>query len=197
MAQALTEAGTQARYWQNAGGRRWFGRLAVRLGRRDAEDLLGSNGLLLVESILRWLAIGRAVVCSALTGRVGVMDRYAVCQYASVRTHGGGRWWESLIRAAYRLFPAPQITFMLAVSPDEAHRRIERRATDSESHDYLKAADAAYRSLPEWQSFIVIDGNRPPDVVFKAIREYLPEFATAVQPHDSRHTVGAEAPPRG
>lgn len=83
-------------------------RLVGRLGRRDAENLLGDTEVLLVE-ILRWLAIGRAVV----------------------------------------------------FSPDEAYRRIEMRATDSESCDYLRAADAARRSIPEWRSFIVIDTNGP------------------------------------
>jgi thymidylate kinase len=173
VADALRAAGTPARYWQNAGGRRWFGRLARRLGRADAERLLGRNGLLVAESVLRWLAIGRALICSALTGRVAVMDRYAVCQYASVRARGGGQRWESAIRFAYRIFPPPDVTFLLSVTPAEAYRRIEARGTDRESHAYLSAADAAYRSLPEWPSFVVVDANRSPDEVFNAIWAHL------------------------
>src|SRR4029453_12000361 len=57
LADLLPARGPPASYRQNAGGRRWFGRLAGALGRRDAEDLLGRRLMLVVESLLRWLAI--------------------------------------------------------------------------------------------------------------------------------------------
>ncbi|HEX6967769.1 MAG TPA: dTMP kinase [Micromonosporaceae bacterium] len=189
LTEALNAAGIPARYWQNAGGRRWFGRLARRLGRRDAYQLLGRNGLLLAESVLRWSAIARALLSSAWTGRVAVMDRYAVCQYASVRAHGGGRRWEALVRFAYRVFPPPEVTFLLAVPPGKAQRRVARRGTDRESAGYLSAADAAYRSLPEHPSFVVIDAAGPPDAVFDAIRARLP----ASYPEPGGHVAGREA----
>lgn len=172
LADALTAAGHPASYWQNAGGRRWFGRLARRLGRDDAQRLLGRDLLLLAESVLRWCAIARALVRSALTRRIAVMDRYAVCQYASIRAHSRFRW-EPLVRLLYRIFPAPELTILLAVDPAEAYRRIELRATDHESPEYLAAADAAYRSLPEFPTFVVVDANRPPDEVSRAIERLL------------------------
>jgi thymidylate kinase len=46
----LAAAGYAADYWQNAGGRRWFGRLAQFFGRPDAQALLGVGGMLFVES---------------------------------------------------------------------------------------------------------------------------------------------------
>lgn len=178
LADALTAAGVPATYWQNAGGRRWFGRLARKLGRRDAQRLLGRDGMLFAESALRWLAIARALLRSRLRSRVAVMDRYAVCQYASIRAHGGGRRWEGLARLLYRVFPKPDVTFLLAVEPGEAYQRIEVRGTDHESIDYLAAGAAAYRSLPESPGFLVIDANRGPDEVTRAIwaalRERLP-----------------------
>ncbi|MBB4960426.1 thymidylate kinase [Micromonospora polyrhachis] len=172
LADTLVAAGVPADYWQNAGGRRWFGRIARRLGRRDAQRLLGRNGMLVAESVLRWLAIARALVRSTLRRRVAVMDRYAVCQYASIRAHRGDRW-EPLARLLYRIFPAPDVTFLLAVDPAEAYRRIERRGTDHESMEYLVAADAAYHSLPEFPTFVVIDANATPDEVSRAIQERL------------------------
>src|SRR3712207_3136909 len=81
LAEDLTAHGCPATYWQNAGGRRWFGRLAQRLGRRDALDLLGRRGLMVTESVLRWLAIARAVRGSRPGRPIAVMDRYAACQY--------------------------------------------------------------------------------------------------------------------
>jgi dTMP kinase len=173
LAHALTAAGIPATYWQNAGGRRWFGRLARRLGSRDAQRLLGRGGLLAVESILRWLAIARALLRSALTGRLAVMDRYAVCQYASIRAHGGRRTAERLARLAYRTFPAPDVTFLLRVEPAIAYQRIEMRGTDHESLEFLAKAAAAYRSLPEYGTFVIVDAGGTPDDVTRAIQAYL------------------------
>lgn len=204
LADTLTGLGIPATYWQNAGGRRWFGRLARRLGRRDAQRLLGRDGMLLAESVLRWLAIARALARSRLTGRVAVMDRYAVCQYASIRTHGGGPRWERLARFAYRVFPPPDVTFLLAVTPDEAYRRIEARGTDHESLDYLSAGVAAYRSVPEFAGFVLVDANRPPDEVAAAIlaglREWLPPEHGPPEPDRRRGPAGyraAHGPPAG
>jgi len=178
LADTLTRLGLPATYWQNAGGRRWFGRLARRLGRPDARRLLGRDGMLLAETALRWLAIARALVRSRWGRRVAVMDRYTVCQYASIRAHGGGRRWERLARFAYRVFPPPDVTFLLSVTPDEAYRRVEARGTDHESVDYLAAGVAAYRALPEFAGFVSVDADRHPDEVAGAIlaglRRWLP-----------------------
>jgi dTMP kinase len=175
LTEALTAAGLPARYWRNAGGRRWFGRLARRFGRGDAQGLLGRTGLLLAESVLRWLSIARALLRSAPGRRIAVMDRYAVCQYASIRAHGGHRW-EPLARLAYRLFPRPEVTFLLAVDPAEAVRRVDARGTDIESVEFLTAADAAYRSLPEYGTFVVLDANAGPAEVSRAIWDRLDEW---------------------
>jgi thymidylate kinase len=181
LAAELTAAGVPATYCQNASGRRWLGRLACRLGRRDARRLLGRRGVLLTESALRWLAIARTLLRSASRRRVAVMDRYAVCQYASVRTQGGRRW-ERFARFAYRIFPRPDITFLLAVDPTEAYRRIELRGTDHERLEYLSAADRAYRSLPEFAEFVVIDANRTPDEVSRDIHRRLAAGPTPAAP---------------
>ncbi|MFC7545758.1 thymidylate kinase [Plantactinospora sp. GCM10030261] len=178
LAAALTAAGTPAGYWRNAGGRRWMDRLAHRIGRPDARRVLGRGGLLLVESALRWLAIAWALVRSSFTGRIAVMDRYAVCQYVSLRAHGGGRW-ERLARVAYRIFPSPDVTFLLDVRPAEAYRRIEARGTDHETMEYLLAADAAYRLLPEATAFVRVDANGPAERVTAALLAALSPAAVA------------------
>ncbi|WP_407939892.1 dTMP kinase [Micromonospora tarapacensis] len=178
LAEALGAAGYPATYHRNAGGRRWLGRAALRLGRPDAQRLLGRDGMLLVESALRWLAIAMALLGSLFTGRVAVMDRYAACQYASLRAHGGHRW-ERLVRAAYRLFPRPQVTFLLSVEPGEAYRRIERRGTDHESLDYLTAADLAYRTLPERPTFVPVDAGGRPEDVAREIQRHLAAWLAA------------------
>ncbi|NJP33066.1 dTMP kinase [Micromonospora thermarum] len=178
LAEALTAAGHPATYHRNAGGRRFLGRVAQRLGRADAQRLLGRTGLLAAESVLRWLAIAAALLGHLLTGRIAVMDRYSVCQYASIRAHGG-RHWERLARLGYRMFPRPQVTFLLSVDPAEAYRRIERRGTDHESMAYLTAADHAYRTLPEYPTFVLVDAGRPADEVARQIRGHLDGWLAA------------------
>ncbi|MFV2102730.1 dTMP kinase [Micromonospora sp. LOL_024] len=178
LAEALNAAGHPATYHRNAGGRRWLGRAAQRLGRPDAQGLVGRDGMLLVESLLRWLAIAMTLLGSLFSGRVAVMDRYAACQYASLHAHGG-HLWERLVRAAYRLFPRPQVTFLLTVEPGVAYRRIERRGTDHESLEYLSAADGAYRALPEYPTFVLVDGDRRPDDIARDIRGHLAGWLAA------------------
>jgi dTMP kinase len=179
LADDLAAAGWHASYRRNAGGRHWFGRLAPVFGKRDGEDLLGRRGMLVAESVLRWFALVRTLLRRWVTGETAVMDRYAYCQYASLRARAAHRSAERRARLAYRLFPPPDVTFLLAVDPAEAFARIEARGTDHEEMDYLRAADAAYRSLPEFPSFVVIDANGGPDEVAAAIRAHLPQRAPA------------------
>jgi dTMP kinase len=181
LADQLASAGLPATYRRNAGGRRWFGRLATALGRQDADDLLGRRLMLVVESLLRWLAILRTLLRRSVTREIAIMDRYAVCQYASLRAHGARSAAERRARLAYRLFPKPDITFLLAVDPAIAHGRIESRGYDHEEMSYLRAATAAYRSLPEYNDFVVIDANGTPAEVNAAIRAHLPVAAPEVR----------------
>lgn len=170
----LTGNGTRATYHLNASGRRWFGRLAQRLGRRDAEDLLGHRGVVLTEMLLRWLAIARALLLGRLHGSVAVMDRYAYCQYAAISVRGGR--YERLARRLFGIFPPPDRTFLLAVPPAEALTRIERRATDTEDPRYLARLDEAYRTLPEAAGFEIIDASQSLEAVQKQLRDHLADW---------------------
>ena len=183
LADDLAAAGVRASYRRNAGGRHWFGRLAVRLGRRDAEDLLGRRAMLLVESALRWLAILRTVLRRALTGGTVVMDRYAVCQYASLRARGAAPAAERRARLANRFLPRPDVTLLLDVAPAVAYDRVEARGYDLESRAYLNAARAAYHALPESGGFVVIDANGTPDEVSAALHTELARLTGARRAH--------------
>ena len=65
------------------------------------------------------------------------------------------------------------MTFLLAVDPEMAYQRIEARGNDHEELAYLSAADAAYRSLPEYADFVVVDANGSPDEVTAALLAHL------------------------
>jgi dTMP kinase len=71
------------------------------------------------------------------------------------------------------VFPAPDVTFYLAVDPEVAYERIRLRGIDQETLEYLQEADAAYRSLPEFPSFVVVDANGSPDTVTAALLAHL------------------------
>jgi dTMP kinase len=172
VAVALADAGVPARYRQNAGGRAWFGHFARRFGRADGPSLVGRVGMLLVESVLRWLSIGRTQLRVTFSRDLAVMDRHAVCQFVSIRAHAGGRG-ERLARLAYGLFRPPDVTVLLAIDPRDAYARIETRGTDHESLAYLTAADAAYRALPEAAGFLVVDAGGAPDGVTTAVLAVL------------------------
>lgn len=194
VAVVLADAGVPARYRQNAGGRAWFGHLARRLGRADGPSLVGRVGMLLVESVLRWLSIARTQLRVRRSDDIAVMDRHAVCQYVSIRAHAGGRG-ERLARLLYGLFRAPDVTVLLAIDPCDAYRRIEARGTDHESLAYLTTADAAYRSLPESPSFLVVDAGGAPDEVTTAVLAVLRPWLPPVHLPPDLDPVTAAADP--
>ncbi|WFE66837.1 thymidylate kinase [Micromonospora sp. WMMD714] len=163
----LREAGVPAVYLENAGGRPLWNRLAQAVGRRDGVHLFGRRGYPALEATVRWLALARAVAVTRLTGRVGVMDRWTWCQYVIMQARGdrGIR----LVRAAYAFFPRPDLVCFLAVTPELARRRVLARGIDTEELAHLTALDAGYRALPEFGSFILIDGNADPATVAGAL----------------------------
>ncbi|MEV0807570.1 thymidylate kinase [Micromonospora sp. NPDC050200] len=163
LARRLSERGVRATYFENAGGRPLWNALAHRLGRRDGVHLFGRRRYAALEAAVRWLALARAVAGVRLTGRVGVMDRWTWCQYVIMRARGarGVR----LVRAVYALFPRPDLVCFLAVSPALAQLRVRERGIDTEELGHLTALDAAYRALPEFAGFVVLDGNADREAV--------------------------------
>ena len=100
-----------------------------------------------------------------------MVDRYSWCQYASIRAHATrSARREKRARWFYGLFPQPDLTVFLAVTPGRAHGRVEARGTDHEDLGYLAAADAAYRSLDEARRFVFIDANREAAAVQRDLR---------------------------
>ncbi len=106
---------------------------------------------------MRWVMMLRSVVQTRVTRRVAVMDRYAFCPYAAIRVRG--QRGERLARLVYRFLPQPDLVVYLAVDPAVAQVRVERRGRDHETLGYLTAADAAYRSLPEFGRFVVLPAD--------------------------------------
>lgn len=186
LADWLTATGTPASYHRNAAGRVFFGRLARRFGRRDAEHLLGVRLFLVVETVLRWLVIARALLLARLTGTVAVMDRHTPCQYVSITVRGGRPRWARLLFAA---FPAPDLVCYLAVPPAVAQARVDARGKDHEELDYLEACDRAYRALPEAPRFTVVDASADPSAVQADLRRAVLSQPVRHQPRAVQHLL--------
>lgn len=165
----LDANGIPAEYSENPGGRLAIDRFARRLGRGDARRLLGRRLFAVVESCVRWLAIARGLLLARLKGRLAVMDRYSCCQVVVMRAREdpGMRW----VRRFYGVFPDPDATFFMMVPPETAKHRIDARGYDSEPLSYLSALDYAYRTLPEFREFIIVDADAPLEVVQQRLRD--------------------------
>ncbi|ATO17461.1 thymidylate kinase [Micromonospora sp. WMMA2032] len=167
LARRLCARGVRARYFENAGGRPLWNRLARALGRPDGVALFGRRAYPALEATVRALAMARTVAAARLTGRVAVLDRWTWCQEVIMAARGDrGR---RAVRAAYAAFPRPTVVCFLATAPEVAQRRIVARGIDTEDLAHLRALDAAYRALPDFGTFVVLDGDRTPDEVAAAL----------------------------
>ncbi|MFI6332516.1 dTMP kinase [Micromonospora chersina] len=167
LARRLTARGVPATYFENAGGRPLWNRLARALGRADGPALFGRTLYPALEATVRALAMARTVLVAWLTGRTAVLDRWTWCQEVIMAARGDrGR---RAVRAGYGVFPRPAVVCFLATSPEVAQRRVAARGIDTEELAHLRALDGAYRALPEFGSFVVLDGNADPDEVAAAL----------------------------
>ncbi|MFI7215155.1 dTMP kinase [Micromonospora maritima] len=163
----LRERGVPARYFENAGGRPLWNRLARALGRPDGVALFGRTAYPALEATVRALAMVRTVAAARLTGRVAVLDRWTWCQDVIMTARGDrGR---RAVRAAYAVLPRPTVVCFLATTPEVAQRRVAARGIDTEELAHLRALDAAYRAVPDFDTFVVLDGDRSPEEVAAAL----------------------------
>ncbi|MEH3052940.1 MAG: hypothetical protein PGN13_02890 [Patulibacter minatonensis] len=162
LAAALRARGERARAFENAGGRPVLDGLAHLLGREDGGALVGARARAASEVLVRSLAITRSVGWARLTGGTAVMDRYAVCQLATMRARGDRGTW--LVAHLARLAPPPDLLVWCAVDPTVAQARVLARGRDEETIEWLAAFDAAYAALLPG-SVVRLDVSDSADVV--------------------------------
>ncbi|MBF4993118.1 thymidylate kinase [Arthrobacter gandavensis] len=160
LTEALNSTGRRAVFTANRSGRRTFASWCDRYGVRPPAAALDA-----VETAVRCFN----VLLSQLRHRTGsgtvVMDRYLYCQMALRRTRGlsPGRILPRLAAA----LPLPDVVFHFELPAETAHTRIARRNTDSETLEHLAGFAEAYRELPEYPSFVVLDARRPPSLLVR------------------------------
>ncbi|WP_019869735.1 dTMP kinase [Salinispora oceanensis] len=162
-------------------------------GFEDHLEMLGPDMIRLISACCKFVALSALKETAADPESVTLMDRYTYCQYAAVRLQRADN--EEFLRRLNRALPAPDLTIFLDVDPAAAQRRIESRGIDRESIDFLAGYRRAYRSLPEFDSFVVVDGNGRREAVQRALREVvasalnirppLPQAPPVTNPTDS------------
>lgn len=103
-------------------------------------------------------------------GRV-VMDRHLHCQLALRQASGVRRG--RLLPWLLAKLPAPDLIVHFDVDPRIAHQRVAARGTDRESLADLQAFRAAYRSLPEFSDFVMVDANGAPSDVLAQLNRIV------------------------
>jgi dTMP kinase len=158
--------GNNALLLSNYAGRRRMSLLAARLGVRLPARLADT-----LETTLR---IANALISHIRARRfrgLTVMDRHLHCQLALRGARGlpHGRVLPWLLRK----LPAPDLVIYLDIDPQQAHARIVARGTDEESLAELTSLRDAYRSLPGFAGFTVVDAGAPEDEVVAGLKRAI------------------------
>ncbi|WP_457973599.1 thymidylate kinase [Arthrobacter sp. D1-17] len=158
--------GRKALFLSNYAGRRRMSLLADRFGVHLPPRL--ADG---VETIIR----GANVLISHVRARrfrgLTVMDRHLLCQLALRESRGLPRG--RLLPWLLRKLPAPDLVVYLDVEPQQAHDRIVARGTDKESLADLTSLRDAYRSLPEFAYFTIVDAGVPEHEVLAGLQRVI------------------------
>lgn len=161
-AQALVAAaragGRNAVLLNNHAGRRSMSVLAERLGIRWPHRFADA-----VESTFRVFTVLVSHLRASRFDGLVVMDRHLHCQLALRAAKGlpRGRVLPWLLSA----LPSADAVIHFELPPEVAHQRIIERGTDSETLRDLAALRDAYRGLPEYARFILLDADCPPPEV--------------------------------
>lgn len=166
LTEQLCAAAYPATFTTNQSGRRSMAAWSHRRNLHPPVALLDAmeTGIRCVNVLISHLRARRS------SGAV-IMDRYLHCQLALRRVRGIREGW--ILALLLKVIPTPDIIFYFDVDPEIAHARIDSRATDRETLEHLGAFDRAYKDLPQFPSFIVIDANPCAEQVVESILREL------------------------
>jgi dTMP kinase len=160
---AARAEGGNALLLSNHAGRRSMSVVAERLGIRWPGRLADA-----VETTLRTVNVLISHARASRFDGLVVMDRHLYCQLALRAAKGlpRGKVLPRLLAA----LPAADAVVHLDADPAVAHRRIVARGTDNETLAELVSFRDAYRSLPEYAQFTVIDADVPAAVLLARLQ---------------------------
>lgn len=144
----------------------------------SAESELVAWAVAKTASLLTLQAV--AATCDAVT----VVDRHVACHLATDRLHGTRQ--EEFLRRLNRDVRRPSLAIYLDLAAGvAAHRTQTRTGGSAETADVLGRYAEAYRALPEFGSFKVIDASPSQESVAQAVAHLvaseLPELASVLR----------------
>jgi dTMP kinase len=149
------------------------------LGTDDLSEYITDDSACLLRGVGRYREWSHSLFPVLESADFGVTDRYVPCYYASVRARDAGA--EPALRAIFHGLQKPAITIFLDVPPGEAYQRIQRRGADLEKIEFLTAYERAYRSLPEFEDFSVVDGVGSVEEVSQRIQLVITKHFPSVE----------------
>lgn len=165
----LLEPSTPTLVLANYSGRRTMMAWSERLG-----ITMPARALDLAESVIRSANVITNYFRAHRFDGIVIMDRHLHCQQALRTARGLGRG--RFIAAMTRLLPAADAVVFLDVTPEEAHRRILARGTDTETLEDLRAYRAGYLGLPEYSDFHQVTADAPLLAVLDELEETISDL---------------------
>ncbi|MCU1518242.1 MAG: thymidylate kinase, partial [Pseudarthrobacter sp.] len=131
----------------------------------------------LAESFIRSVNVVANHVRARHFDGVVIMDRHLHCQQALRAARGLPSGW--FLRRMTRLVPPADAVVFLDVSPEEAHRRIIARGTDTETLEDLRAYRDGYLGLPSFDGFHRVTADAPLLAVLDDLEEVVSQSCRA------------------
>lgn len=163
---ATRQAGEKALLLRNYAGRRRLTLLGARWGVQ-----LHPRAADAVETLIRTVNVLVSHLRAYRYPGLVIMDRHLHCQLALRQARGLPRG--RLLPLLLRKLPQPDLVIHFAIEPEEAHRRVAARGTDTETLEELAAFRAAYHSIPEYAGFTELAAGGTPE-------ETLTELSLAI-----------------
>lgn len=153
---AARQRGEKALLLRNYAGRRRMSLLGARWGVRLHPRVADA-----VETLVRTVNVLVSHLRAYRYPGLVIMDRHLHCQLALRQARGlpRGRFLPLLLRR----LPKPDLVLHLVIDPEEAHRRVAARGTDSETLEELTSFRAAYQSIPEYAGFTELAAGGTPE----------------------------------
>lgn len=160
----IVSRGAAASSRKTVSGRSQLDKLAQRLGSRELSEVVGSDAALMMLVAVVWRNLRDARPLVRTSRSFAVMDRYTHCHLALTRIFAPER--EPFVRTLFAKFRAPDVCLFVDTPPEVAFARLSAHGDGSNTLEFLTAFDRAYRSLPEADDYVRIDGTATPDDVF-------------------------------
>jgi dTMP kinase len=131
-------------------------------------DMLGNDQAQLISAVAKWrdlLGLREDLECD---GVVVIVDRYKYAHMALTRAFRTSN--EDLVRQLYAGFPEANVTYYIDVDPEVAAERVDRRAIDSNTVEFLTDFARAFNEMPEFGTFTMLQAGKSADEVFAQLR---------------------------